>query len=94
MNNNERKKLRKIADKLSDAVSAMLMDIQEVVQGFADNEQEKIDNMPENLQYGERAERMREYVDALEGVCYDIDNMIIEIDDVATSINDIADDSI
>ena len=55
MNNNERKELRKIADKLSDAVSAMLMDIQEVVQGFADNEQEKIDNMPENLQYGERA---------------------------------------
>ena len=95
MNNKERKELRTIADEMvSGTISAYLLDLQERIQEFADSEQEKIDNLPENLQYGEKAERMREYVDALESICSDIDNLISEVDDVATAIHDVADDNV
>ena len=95
MNNKERKELRTIADEMvSGTISAYLLDLQERIQEYADSEQEKIDNLPENLQYGEKAERMREYVDALESICSDIDNLISEVDDVATAIHDVADDNV
>lgn len=95
MNNKERKELRKIADEVvSGTISAYLLDLQERIQECADSEQEKVDNLPENLQYGERAERMREYIDALEEVCYEIDNIISSVNDLAESINNIADDNV
>lgn len=95
MNNKERNELRKIVDEMvSGTISANLLDLQEKVQEFADNEQDKIDGFPENLQYSERAERMREYVDALENICSDIDSLLSEVDEVANAINDVADDNI
>ena len=94
MNNKERKELRQIADKFNDSISALLLDLQEQIQGFADNEQEKMDNMPEGLQYSERYDRMQEYVDSLEGVCSDIDSVMSEFDSIIESINDISYDNI
>ena len=95
MNNTERKEIRKIAEeKVSGEISSYLLDLQELIQAYANNEQEKIDNLPESLQYGEKADRMRDYVEALEEACGEIDNLISGIDDVAEILVNVADDNI
>ena len=94
MNNKERKELRKIAEEFNGSISALLLDLQEKIQEFADNEQEKMNNMPEGLQYSERYDRMQEYVEALEGVCSDIDSVMSEFDSLIESIDDISYDNI
>ena len=95
MNNTERKELRKIAEeRVSGEISSYLLDLQELIQAYADNEQDKIDNLPDSLQYGEKADRMRDYIDALEEACSEIDNLISSIDDLAEILVNVADDNI
>ena len=94
MNNKERNEIRKIGDRVSDEIESMLQEIQDMLQEYADNEQEKIDNLPDSLQDGERANRMYEYIYALEGVCSDIDSVMSGVIDIAVAIKDIADDNI
>lgn len=68
MNKERRKMIEKVVSKL--------YDLREQVESIMDEEQEAFDNMPESLQETERGERMQEVVDALDSACYDIDNII------------------
>lgn len=64
MNNEQRKRLNKIAEAIEEAISDFGSQIQEI----ADEEQEKYDNMPENLQGSERGEAFDETVMLLEDI--------------------------
>lgn len=58
MNNQKREKLKLARDYLSRA--------SDIVSGVLDDEQDCLDNMPENLQYSDRYERMEAAVGKLE----------------------------
>lgn len=47
-----------------------------------DTEQEKLDNMPESLQYSERGESMQEAIDTLEGAAQSIEDAIDYINEI------------
>lgn len=57
MNKRDRKEIEKITEELEA--------LKERIENLADYEQEKVDNMPENLIYSERGEAMQEAADRL-----------------------------
>lgn len=76
MNNVNRKALQKAVEQLREAA--------EIIEGVRDDEQEKIDNTPENLEGTERHERMLEVVDLLDEVVDgDLEDMITKIEEAA-----------
>ena len=68
MNNERRKVINKMIDKLEEVRSEL--------DSCMDLEQEEYDNMPEGLQESERGDRMQENVDNLYGVIDSIDDLI------------------
>lgn len=58
MNNNKREKLKKVQELLSQASN--------IVSDVLEDEQDCLDNMPENLQYSDRYERMEAAISNLE----------------------------
>lgn len=58
MNNKKREKLKKVQDLLSQASN--------IVADVLEDEQDCLDNMPENLQYSDRYERMEAAISNLE----------------------------
>lgn len=40
-----------------------------------EEEQEALDNMPESLQEGERGQQMQEYIDTMDDVLYDVNDI-------------------
>lgn len=68
MNNERRKVINKMIDKLDEVRSEL--------DSCMDLEQEEYDNMPEGLQESERGDRMQENVDNLYGVIDSIDDLI------------------
>lgn len=57
MNNDTRKLLGELRDRASKAQDE-LTDVQQQLQGLADAEQEKFDNMPEGLQAGDKGQAL------------------------------------
>ena len=53
--------------------------IQASVQELMDAEQEKLDNIPEQLQDGEPAEKLKENLQVLEDVLFYLDNASLEL---------------
>ena len=50
-----------------------LYGIRSSIEALRDEEQESLDNLPDNLQYSTRAERMQEAIDSIEYACDAID---------------------
>ena len=75
MNKTQRKKLEKLIDQIAE--------IQEQVESIKDQEQGKLDNMPENLHYGERYSQIESIVSSLEEAASSLD---IAKDDIQSSI--------
>ena len=93
MNAKDRKSIEMLAERVSDELAIMAQDIQERIQELIDCEQEKLDNLPDSLRYGDRGDRIQSGIDALESVSYDIDSIVSEMDSLADSLNDIAEDN-
>lgn len=64
MNRERRKQIEEILTKLQD-IQSDLESLKDDVQDVADMEQGYLDNMPENLQNSEKAERTRKVIDEL-----------------------------
>lgn len=76
MNKSRREQLRKAIELLSKASG--------VVDHVADQEQDSLDNIPENLLASERCERMEEIVDLLADASESIDEAKGKIEDTLT----------
>lgn len=74
MNKERRKKIGECAEKLAE-LRDELMELQS-------QEQEYMDNMPENMQEGQKYEESEGYVDALEDACRCIDDAIDQLEDI------------
>ena len=73
MNNRRRERLRTAVD--------MLRQAKLIVDHAADEEQDALDNMPENLEDTERYSRMEEAADSLTDACDSIDDAIGSIEE-------------
>lgn len=71
MNKKERKRLQEIKDQIIDLISE--------IREFGENEREKYDNAPENLQNTDRYNLMYEYSDTIEEVCNELENQMEEL---------------
>lgn len=71
MNKEQRKLLEKLASHIEDVIADLEM--------IRDEEQEKVDNAPENLQYSERYEQMQEIADTIQSVIDELDNAVDEL---------------
>lgn len=74
MNNQRRKAIRDIQDRvqsLFDSLDAIKGEIEQI----RDDEQEYLDNMPENMQSGERGETANAAIDELEGAISEIEEL-------------------
>lgn len=68
MNNQRRKALEKIQDKLRDIYADIEM--------YRDEEQDAFDNLPESIQYSERGEKMEEAISQLDEAYDAIDTAV------------------
>ena len=71
MNNRRRSRLKDVSKYLSMS--------QDIIDSIADEEQDAMDNVPENLQYTERYEDMSDCVDDLESISNDIGEVLDKI---------------
>ncbi len=75
MNKKREKKLHGIIDRLKEDLSQIsdmyISEIQEVL----DEEQEYFDTMPANLQEGERGERAKEFIDTMETLVGELEEL-------------------
>ncbi len=74
MNAKQRKELQGYADSLEE--------IKSCIETMQEDETEKLDNMPESLQYSERGESMQEAIDTLEGAAQSIEEAIDYINEI------------
>ena len=77
MNKERRKRIEDVVSSLGELQTELCYILEE--------ENEAIENMPENLQYSDKVERMRDKAD-------DIDTAISDIDSLINDLNDIIDD--
>ena len=77
MNKIRRKELASIVAKL-EALDALRLEINEMLESVRDEEQEALDNMPESLQDGEKGQQMQEYIDTMADVLDELENLDIE----------------
>ncbi len=75
MNANRRKRIKAINDKLCTLVCD--------VQAIKDEEQEYLDNMPESLQGGDKAEAAEAAITALDEVVTDLEELMSDLDEAA-----------
>ena len=71
MNKEQRILLEKLASHIEDVISDLEM--------IRDEEQEKVDNAPENLQYSARYEQMQDIADSIQLVIDALDNAVDEL---------------
>ena len=76
MNNKRRERLGKAKGYLEEANS--------IVDAVRDEEEDALDNMPENLQSGDRYDQMEECVGCLSDIIHFIESTIDKIDEVVT----------
>ncbi len=85
MNKNRRAEINK-AIALLEQIKGPLEDAKSIIESAADEEREYYDNMPENMQSGERGEQASAAADALEEVKYAFDE--VDIDDLIGKPNE------
>ena len=62
--------------------SALLAQVQEIIESVKDDEQEAHDNLPDSIQYGEKGQQMEEYINALDEAYGQCDDLVSIIDDI------------
>lgn len=72
MNNERRKEI--------DKARALLEEAKEILDQCASDERDYYDNMPENMQSGEKGQKAEEAADALEEASGEIDNILGNLD--------------
>lgn len=82
MNNKTRTQLRKISDNM-DTLLCTIETIKSDIETIQEDEQEKYDNMPEQLQDTENGCRMYEGIEALEDIVSRLDSLIDELSDIS-----------
>jgi len=85
MNNERRKEIAKLAELLSD-MTAKLDDIKSELETFAEEEQEKFDNLSEGLQASERGQSYEAAAGALQETVYNVESAISEIEQALSSL--------
>lgn len=73
MNKTDRKQIGEWIDKLEEIKSG--------IEGMQENEQEKLENLPEGIQFGERGDRMSAAIENLEYAASSIDEVIDYLND-------------
>ena len=73
MNNQRRKELEKAKEKLTEA--------REILDSVSEEESESLRNLPESFQDGEKGERMKEYIDSIDEVSSELENLEESIGD-------------
>lgn len=73
MNNDRRKKLAAILQKIEDAKSEL--------ESLRDEEQDYYDNMPEGIQAGEKGDKSQTAIDAMESAIDDLDSVHSSIEE-------------
>lgn len=73
MNAQRRKEIAKAIALIEDAIA--------ILDSVAEEEREAYDNLPENLQYSERGERMEECAEAIESVSCELSEQIDNLND-------------
>ena len=71
MNKEQRKRLEVIESAIEDAIADL--------EAIRDEEQDKVDNAPDNLNTSPLFEKMEEYIDALQEVIDELDNTLGEL---------------
>ena len=74
MNKDRRRRLGNAFDLMAKA--------EEIINSVMEEEQEALDNLPENLQDGERGEEMEEYIETLEEIIEYLQDAQTEIADI------------
>ena len=74
MNKNRRSQL--------DKAHSLILEAQEIVASVRDEEQEARDNLPENLQYSERAETIEEYISTLDDTESTLDDILSNLTEI------------
>ncbi len=77
----------KIRRKRIQEASELIAKAQGIIESVKDDEQEAHDNLPESIQYGEKGQQMKEYIDMLDkvyGHCDDLMSIIDEIQEEQT----------
>ena len=88
MNARIRKELVELASKLN-SITTMIEDLKSDLETYAEEEQDKYDNMPESLQYSERGEAMQEAADALNDLVSRLDGSVSELYDISSDIESV-----
>lgn len=85
MNNNRRKALRELSEKISDII-ALLDTHKSDIESQRDDEQEYIDCMPENLQSSERYSTAEQAVSSLDDAISEIEDAYNSLESAVSSI--------
>lgn len=88
MNNKTRKQLTKMSEQIYDLTSK-LEQLRIDLEDMQNEEQDKYDNMPEQLQDTENGCRMYECIEALEDVVNRLDYQVAELYDITNDIEHI-----
>ena len=83
MNNKTRTQLRKISDEM-DTLLCTIETIKSKIEFIQEDEQDKYDNMPEQLQDTENGCRMYEGIESLEDIVSRLDSLIDELSDISS----------
>ena len=87
MNKARRSTLKAILGQIEE-LTTTIEEVQEVLQGVLDEEEEALGNLTESLHEGERGQQMQEYIDALEGVVDSLGDL--DVEDLYSTIEEIA----
>lgn len=95
MNKQTRKQISKIIDGIENVIADARDKLElyrDEIDELRDAEQDKLDNMPENLQGSERYEMTEQAVDNLDSAYVSIDGLIdyLDCDDLVSYLNDAA----
>lgn len=74
MNKDRRNRLSGVIDTIADAISEL--------EEIRDEEQDALDSLPESLQYSSKGEMMQEYIDDMESVMSDMENVQESIQEI------------
>lgn len=88
MNNKTRKELIKIADKYT-SIATMIEDLKTELEYIQEEEQEKYDNLPEQLQDTERGNALYESSESIEELVNRLDDLATELYDIANDIEEV-----
>lgn len=78
MNNERRKRLDEIKERICSIMNELTGDIEDQLQSICDEEQAYYDNMPESIQNGERGERAQQVIDSLDEAISDLESLDVE----------------